>query len=82
MLLHLSFYTTVYDLPLLCYILRYEILADLPDVDCVLVSVGGGGLISGIAGYLKQKNPNIKVHVFNANFVCTDTQYGRSISPL
>lgn len=38
-----------------------EVLEDLPDVDVVFVSVGGGGLISGVAAYLKTKNPNIKV---------------------
>lgn len=38
-----------------------EILADLPSVDTVLVPVGGGGLISGIAGYLKSKSPEIRV---------------------
>ena len=30
-----------------------EILDRLPQVDCVMVSVGGGGLISGIAGVIK-----------------------------
>ena len=40
---------------------RLEVLEDLPDVDVVFVSVGGGGLISGVAAYLKTKNPNIKV---------------------
>lgn len=30
-------------------------------LDAVFVSVGGGGLISGIAGYLKQQLPGIKV---------------------
>jgi len=38
-----------------------EILADLPNVDVILVCIGGGGLISGIAGYLKHKNEKIKV---------------------
>ena len=36
-------------------------MQDLPDVDAIFVSVGGGGLISGIASYVKQKNPSIKV---------------------
>ena len=33
----------------------------MPEVDVVMVSVGGGGLIGGIAAYLKYKNPNIRV---------------------
>ncbi|KAL4225284.1 hypothetical protein ACF0H5_015972 [Mactra antiquata] len=39
----------------------YEIYNELSDVDCVFVSVGGGGIISGIAVYLKSKNSKIKV---------------------
>ncbi len=38
-----------------------EILEDLEDVDIILVPIGGGGLISGIATYAKTINPNIKV---------------------
>ena len=38
-----------------------EIAADLPDVDCVLVPVGGGGLISGVATALKLTRPHVKV---------------------
>ncbi len=38
-----------------------ELIDQLPDVDIVLVPVGGGGLISGIAGYLKSINAKIKV---------------------
>jgi len=34
-----------------------EILADLPDVDCVLVPLGGGGLASGIATAVKALRP-------------------------
>lgn len=30
-----------------------EIIRDLPDVDAIYVTVGGGGLIGGIAGYVK-----------------------------
>jgi len=30
-------------------------------LDAIFVSVGGGGLISGVASYLKQSNPNIKI---------------------
>lgn len=38
-----------------------EILEALPNVEAVFVTVGGGGLISGIAGVLKAVNPNIKI---------------------
>jgi threonine dehydratase len=38
-----------------------ELLTDLEDFDTILVPVGGGGLIGGIALYLKSKKPAIKV---------------------
>lgn len=38
-----------------------EILEDLPEVDVVLVGIGGGGLISGIAMTLKEQKPEVKV---------------------
>ena len=38
-----------------------ELLEQLTDIDVVLAPVGGGGLISGIAGYLKSINKNIEV---------------------
>lgn len=39
----------------------YEIIGDLPDVDSIFVPVGGGGLISGIAGYAKSVRDSIKI---------------------
>lgn len=39
-----------------------ELLEDLPDMDVVLVPIGGGGLISGIAYTLKTLNPHVKVY--------------------
>jgi len=39
----------------------YEIMHQLPEVNAVLVPVGGGGLISGIGGYLKDENDDIKI---------------------
>ncbi|MDG1996642.1 MAG: threonine ammonia-lyase [Emcibacteraceae bacterium] len=38
-----------------------ELLEDVPDLDIIVVPVGGGGLISGIATAAKAINPNIKV---------------------
>ncbi len=38
-----------------------EILEDLPNVETVLVPVGGGGLISGIAAAIKLSNPKVRV---------------------
>lgn len=39
-----------------------EILDQLADVDAVIVPVGGGGLISGVAAAVKQLKPDIKVY--------------------
>src|SRR5437762_5197383 len=38
-----------------------EILADLPDVELLLVPIGGGGLISGVAAAIKQSRPQVRV---------------------
>jgi len=38
-----------------------ELTRQAPDIDCVVVPVGGGGLIAGIAGYLKSENKNIEI---------------------
>lgn len=39
----------------------YEILNEMPDIDQIIIPVGGGGLISGIGEYAKHFNPNIKI---------------------
>lgn len=41
--------------------LGLEILADLPDVQTILVGVGGGGLISGIAIAVKSLKPDVRI---------------------
>lgn len=38
-----------------------EVLEELPDADIILVPIGGGGLISGVATAAKLKNPLIKI---------------------
>ena len=39
-----------------------ELMEQIPELDAVLVPVGGGGLISGIAYTLKTLNPKVKVY--------------------
>ncbi|MCC8192875.1 MAG: threonine ammonia-lyase [Ruminococcus sp.] len=39
-----------------------ELLEQLPNMDAVVVPIGGGGLISGVAFAIKQLNPKIKVY--------------------
>ncbi len=39
-----------------------EILDDMPDVDAVVVPIGGGGLISGVAYAIKSLKPNVKIY--------------------
>lgn len=39
-----------------------ELLDQLPNLDAVLVPVGGGGLISGVAFAIKSLNPSVKIY--------------------
>ena len=41
--------------------LGLELLEDVPDLEAVVVPVGGGGLISGIAGVVKSARPSARV---------------------
>ena len=38
-----------------------ELMRQMASLDCIMVSVGGGGLISGIAGYLKEMKINVEI---------------------
>lgn len=44
-----------------------ELIEQLPDMDAVIVPIGGGGLISGIAYTIKKINPNVKVYGVQAS---------------
>ena len=44
-----------------------ELIEQLPDMDAVIVPIGGGGLISGIAYTIKKLNPNVKVYGVQAS---------------
>lgn len=39
-----------------------EILDQLPDVEAIVVPIGGGGLIAGVAYAVKQLHPNVKIY--------------------
>lgn len=38
-----------------------ELLEQVPNLDAIIVSLGGGGLSAGIAKYVKEAHPNVKV---------------------
>ena len=42
--------------------LGLELVEDVPDVDVVIVGVGGGGLISGVAAAIKGRRPGCRVY--------------------
>lgn len=39
----------------------FEILENLPDLATMIVCVGGGGLVGGIAGYLREVAPTVRI---------------------
>jgi threonine dehydratase len=39
-----------------------EIMEDLPEVDAVVASIGGGGLLAGVAASVRALNPNARVY--------------------
>lgn len=58
-----------------------EIIQDLPDVRTVVVPVGGGGLISGIAAAVKAKKPDVRVLGVQAEAAAPLSSSFRSGSP-
>lgn len=57
-----------------------EIIKDLSDVEAILVPVGGGGLISGIALAIKENNPKVKIYgvePFGGNSMYFSLQAGK-----
>ncbi len=47
-----------------------EIVEERPDFDCIVVPVGGGGLIAGIATAAKAANPGIEVYGVESERYC------------
>lgn len=39
-----------------------ELLEQIPDIDCLVIPIGGGGLIAGIATAIKALNPEIEIY--------------------
>ena len=60
---NLTFVSPYYDLDIVSGqgTIGVEILNDNNEIDVVFITVGGGGLISGVGSYLKSINPSIKV---------------------
>ncbi len=42
--------------------IAYELFEEAPDLDVIVVPIGGGGLIAGIAQYAKSVNPAIEIY--------------------
>jgi len=57
-----------------------EILEQVPDVDIVMVPIGGGGLLSGISTLIKNLRPNVQligVEPENSNSMSVSVESGR-----
>lgn len=48
-----------------------EIFEDLPEVDTIIVPIGGGGIIAGIAVAAKAINPNVKIIGVQAEIIAS-----------
>ncbi|WP_126661979.1 threonine ammonia-lyase [Haloterrigena salifodinae] len=60
-----------------------EIVEDCPHVETVVVPIGGGGLISGIATAIKEQNPDVRVigvQAAGASSAATSLEKGERVS--
>ncbi|MCU4751226.1 threonine ammonia-lyase [Halobacteria archaeon AArc-curdl1] len=51
--------------------LGFEILEDVPDVDTIIVPIGGGGLIGGIGAAVTEANPDVRLVGVQAESMAT-----------
>ena len=61
MVIHLFIHLTIWMLLPVSATIAMEIIQELPTVDYILVPIGGGGLITGVATLAKMLNPKIRV---------------------
>lgn len=62
--------------------LGLELLDDAPDLTHVLVSIGGGGFMAGVAAALKARNPEIAVYGVETSGAATMTEALRAGEPV
>lgn len=80
-----ALYVPAYDDPLIIAgqgTIGLEILADLPDVQTVVVPVGGGGLIAGVATAIKEARPQTRIIGVEAASVASATLARRNGRPV
>lgn len=59
-----------------------EILQDLPEVETLLVPVGGGGLIAGVATAIKERKPEVRIIGVETSCVAAASQAHRKGKPV
>lgn len=62
--------------------LGLEIVEQVPDLDAIVVPVGGGGLIAGIALAAKELRPNLKIIPVEAEYVASFSAAQRTGKPV
>lgn len=55
--------------------LGLEIIAEVPNIDAVIVPVGGGGLIAGVATAIKTLSPKTKIIVRTYDHILSITRF-------
>jgi threonine dehydratase len=62
--------------------LGLELLDDLSELDCVLIAIGGGGLIAGMAAAIKETRPGVRivgVEPVGSAAMCHAVEHGRVV---
>lgn len=80
-----AYYVPAYDHPLIIAgqgTIGLEILADLPEIETLLVPIGGGGLIAGVATAVKELRPQTRVIGVEAGCFASATLARRNGRPL